>query len=187
MRNLARKFKFGTMFASLSFAVSACGGSDAGSDRSTDEEATTTTSIETDDAPATNAGSVEVIEAEIIPASDVNATDSAATDEAMASTGDAERGRRIFGRCMACHTVREGQNLSGPSLYGVIGRTAGTVDGFRYSNAMQESNVVWTEENLSAFLENPTAFMPGIRIMVLSTPSERDRRDIIAYLGSAVE
>ncbi len=179
MRMLAKKLYSGTIIASLLFAASACGGSDDAGDASSGEEPTVSSSAEEADVPASNADDVTVIEAEIVTAAEVDGTND--------DSADAAKGRRLFGRCMACHTVQEDRNLSGPSLYGIIGRTAGSVEGFRYSDANKESGVVWTEETMSAFLENPQNFMPGTRMIFPGVPSEQDRRDIIAYLNSVVE
>lgn len=107
---------------------------------------------------------------------------------AALAEGDAAAGKRVFAKCMACHTVNEGQHRVGPSLYGIVGRTAGTVEGFRnYSPANKDSGVVWTADVLFDYLENPQAFMPGTRMVFPGLPSEKDRADLIAYLQSASE
>lgn len=99
-----------------------------------------------------------------------------------ALTGDAGNGRRVFTKCMSCHVVKEGQNRSGPSLYKVVGRTAGTVENFRYSSANAGSGVTWTEEALFTYLENPRAFIPGTIMAFPGLPKAQDRADVIAYL-----
>ncbi len=104
---------------------------------------------------------------------------------ALALAGDAANGQRVFAQCRSCHAVQEGRNLVGPSLYGVVGRMAGTVEGFRYSNANKESGVVWTEQNLFEYLENPRAYIPGTTMAFPGLRKEQDRADVIAYLKDA--
>lgn len=99
-----------------------------------------------------------------------------------ALVGDDARGKRLYGQCQACHAVVEGQNRVGPSLYGIVGRQAGTVDGFRYSEANANADLVWTEDALFGFLEDPRGYMPGTRMIFLGVAKPQDRADIIAYL-----
>lgn len=109
----------------------------------------------------------------------------AGTSASFASlVGDAAKGEKIFAQCRACHSVQEGQNRVGPSLYGVVGRTAGTVPGFNYSKANKESGVTWTEDVLFRYLEAPQQFMPGTRMAFAGLKQAQDRADIIEYLRS---
>lgn len=84
---------------------------------------------------------------------------------ALASYGSvalAQDGESIFRRCQACHSLNEGQNKVGPSLYGVVGRTAGTVEGFRYSGLNQQAGelgLVWNKENIAEYLPDPQGFL----------------------------
>ncbi len=99
--------------------------------------------------------------------------------------GDPEAGKRVFRLCAACHAVAEGQNRIGPSLYNVIGRTAGSIDGFRYSNAHKakgDEGLVWTKETLDPYLENPRAYIPGNRMAFAGLRNPQQRKDLIAYL-----
>lgn len=100
-------------------------------------------------------------------------------------TGDAEAGRRVFTKCMACHVVQEGQNRVGPSLYGIIGREAGTIPNYSYSEANATSGIVWTEPVMFTYLENPRGFLPGTKMAFPGLPSAQERADVIAYLKSA--
>lgn len=97
-------------------------------------------------------------------------------------TGDPAAGRRVFVRCQTCHVIEEGVNRVGPSLYGIFGRTAGTVDGFRYSTANANSGVVWDAENMFEYLENPRAFIPGTIMAFPGIRSAQERADVIAYI-----
>jgi cytochrome c len=109
----------------------------------------------------------------------------ASAGDAYASlTGDAAKGKRVFVKCMSCHTVQAGQNRVGPTLYGIVGRDAGTVDGFAYSDANKNSGITWTEPVMFAYLENPQEYIPGTKMIFPGLPSEQDRADVIAYLKS---
>ena len=83
---------------------------------------------------------------------------------------------------MACHSLKEGENKVGPSLYSKIGKTAGQVPGFNYSTANKSSGAVWTEEVLFKYLKNPRAFMPGTKMAFAGIPDPQKRADVIAYL-----
>ncbi len=120
-------------------------------------------------------------------------------------SGDPEAGAEAFNTCITCHVVTnpDGEVLAGrngrvgPNLYGLPGRTAGSVDGFRYSPLMQaahDADVVWTEENFVAYVPNATAFLTeatGERGRSTMTPqpriSEEDAHNIYAFLSSLVE
>lgn len=94
--------------------------------------------------------------------------------------GNAVRGKQLFNRCGACHSV-EGQNKAGPALNGVFGRNAGRAEGFRYSTAIVGSNVIWTDDTLDSYLSGPAKMLKGTR-MTTSVAKPDDRADIIAYL-----
>lgn len=97
---------------------------------------------------------------------------------------DAAAGEAAFRRlCAACHIVTaEGRRGVGPSLFGIVGRKSGTVDGFRYSAANQNANVVWTPEVLERYLANPREFMPGTTMAFAGIRNDADRANVIAYL-----
>lgn len=99
------------------------------------------------------------------------------------NTGDLENGRRQFGLCRSCHTIAEGgPNLTGPNLYGVFGRTAASVEGYRYSDALQSAGFVWDAERLDAWLANPRTYLPGNRMTFAGLADPQKRLDLIAYL-----
>jgi cytochrome c2 len=103
-----------------------------------------------------------------------------------AQAQDAENGAEIFKRCRACHDVGEkARNKVGPLLNGIIGRKAGTIEGFNYSEANKKAGAdgwVWTEEKMMEYLLNPRAAMPGNKMAFAGLKDERDRKDLIAYL-----
>ncbi|RNF35198.1 c-type cytochrome [Paracoccus methylarcula] len=92
-------------------------------------------------------------------------------------------GEKLFAKCKACHMIGEGaKNRVGPVLNGTLGREAGTRDGYKYSPAMIESGITWTEENLRAFLADPKGFLPGNKMSFPGVKSSGDIEAIIAYL-----
>ena len=105
-----------------------------------------------------------------------------------AAAQDAEKGESVFRACRACHQVGEGaKNAVGPTLNGIVGRKAGSVEGFNYSEANKEAGaggLVWTEEKLFEYLEKPAAFMPRTKMAYAGLKDAGDRKDIIAYLKS---
>jgi cytochrome c len=75
----------------------------------------------------------------------------AALPLAAAADADLAAGERVFrSQCMGCHAIEEGRNRAGPTLHGLFGREAGTLEGFDYSDAMREAGIVWSEETLDA-------------------------------------
>lgn len=96
---------------------------------------------------------------------------------------DATHGKAVFAQCQACHTVVKGaRSMVGPNLFGVVGRKAGSVDGFAYSPAMKASGIVWTAAKVDAYLAGPAKFIPGNRMPYAGLANPKDRADLIAYL-----
>jgi cytochrome c len=104
----------------------------------------------------------------------------------VALAQDADNGAEVFKRCRACHDVGDtAKNKVGPLLNGIIGRKAGTIDGFNYSDANKKAGAegwVWTEEKMMEYLLNPRAAMPGNKMAYAGLKDEQDRKDLIAYL-----
>lgn len=103
---------------------------------------------------------------------------------APAQAADAAAGEAAARRlCAACHIfTAEGRRGVGPTLFGLIGRKSGAVEGFRYSTANQNANVVWTPEVLDKYLINPREFMPGTTMAFAGIRNEAERANVIAYL-----
>ena len=99
-----------------------------------------------------------------------------------ASAGDAANGEKVFKKCKACHTLEAGKNKVGPSLAGIVGAKAGSVEGYKYSKAMAGSDVVWDEANLDTYLTKPKDFMKGTKMSFAGLKKEEDRADVIEYL-----
>ena len=98
-------------------------------------------------------------------------------------SSDYNRGRRTFKLCQSCHTLNEGgQNLVGPNLYGVFGREIGGVEGFSYSKAVEESDIIWTPSILADWLESPRNFLPGNKMSFAGVRKPEDRTAVIAYI-----
>jgi cytochrome c len=105
---------------------------------------------------------------------------------APAQEGNAADGAEVYKKCRACHDVGPtAKNKVGPLLNGIIGRQAGTIEGFNYSEANKQAGakgLVWTEEVLFKYLEAPLSFMPGTKMAFAGLKDEQDRKDLIAYL-----
>jgi cytochrome c len=95
------------------------------------------------------------------------------------AAGDAARGEALYRDCQACHSFDK--NQIGPMHRGVFGRTAGSVPGFDYSEALKNAKIVWTEANLDKWLTDPEVFVPGSK-MYFSVDKPGDRADLIAFL-----
>ncbi len=98
--------------------------------------------------------------------------------------GDIKAGKKVYRKCKACHQLQEGRHGVGPSLHGIIGATAGQSDGFKYSDPLQTSEIVWTADALSAFLSDPKNTVPGNRMQFPGLKNRTDITNLIAYLQS---
>ncbi|WP_136637603.1 c-type cytochrome [Pseudooceanicola onchidii] len=126
---------------------------------------------------ATEAPAEEASASEPAPAGDA----APAIDMALASEGE-----DVFKKCKSCHQVGDGaKNRTGPVLNGVVGAVIGHVDGFKYSNdmaALGEEGKVWTEEELSKFLEKPKGYLSKTKMSFAGLRKEDDRKAVIEYL-----
>jgi cytochrome c len=98
-----------------------------------------------------------------------------------ADAGNAAEGEHVFAKCAPCHAKNNTAGL-GPGLLGVIGRQAGSMAGFRYSRAMKNSNIVWDEKSLDAFIAAPQTALPGTTMPFSGLQDQQERTDLIAYL-----
>jgi cytochrome c len=99
------------------------------------------------------------------------------------AAGDPEKGRAVFARCASCHQVGpSAHNGFGPQLNGIIGRRAGSVDGYAYSPAMKNAALVWSEKNLKTFLKSPGDTVPGNKMRFWGIGSDSQVADLMAYL-----
>ena len=98
--------------------------------------------------------------------------------------GDASSGEQIFKKCVACHSIGKGEgNKIGPALYNVVGRKIGSVEDYKYSNALAEYGKEWSFEELNGFLEKPTAYIKGTKMAFAGLRKEEDRASVIKYLN----
>ena len=102
-----------------------------------------------------------------------------------AQAQDAAKGKQVFAKCQACHSIEAGTNKLGPSLHGVVGRASGSLEGFNYSEAMKNSHLTWDEATLDTYLTNPRKLVPGTKMVFPGLPNEQDRKDVVAYLKEA--
>jgi len=96
--------------------------------------------------------------------------------------GDVEAGKKVFNKCKACHTLDEGKNKVGPSLFGVLGRSAASVQGFKYSKALKESGLTWDEETIEKFLATPKDLVPRTRMAFAGLKKDDDIENVLAYI-----
>lgn len=106
------------------------------------------------------------------------------------AAGDPANGQKLFKKCSACHSLKEGKKLVGPSLYRIYGATPGQVAKFRYSKGMVaygQTGVVWDEETLDAWLTKPKDVVKRTKMTFPGFKNAQDRADMIAYLRSLSE
>lgn len=100
-----------------------------------------------------------------------------------AFAGDAQDGAKVFNQdCAVCHSVSPGENIVGPSLAGVVGRKAGQIKGFDYSDANRKSGLTWDASTLDTYLTNPRGLVPGTKMTFPGIKDPADRAAVIAYL-----
>lgn len=103
---------------------------------------------------------------------------------ATATAADPAAGQKVFAVCKACHQVGEkAKNGVGPILNGVVGRPAGSVEGFKYSDAMKASGITWDEAALDEYLKDPKGKVPGNKMAYAGLKDDTKRANVIAYLS----
>jgi cytochrome c len=101
--------------------------------------------------------------------------------------GDPVLGKKVFMRCIACHSVTPSAAAKmGPNLAGVVGRKSGSAAGFKYSAAMQKAKLKWDDATLDRWLTKPSAVVPGTSMAFAGVPSATDRAALIAYMRKPV-
>jgi cytochrome c len=110
----------------------------------------------------------------------------AAADRVFAQSAT-EHGEQVFARaCVACHSLKAGENMTGPSLSALWGRKAGSLPSFtRYSPALKQADVVWGDDTLDPWLKDPQAFIPGNHMTFPGLKERQMRADLIAFLKDA--
>ncbi|MBA1142352.1 MULTISPECIES: c-type cytochrome [Mesorhizobium] len=105
----------------------------------------------------------------------------------IAQAQDIEAGKALFKKCAGCHNADTDSNKVGPTLKGVVARTAGSVPGYLYSKAMRDAGaagLVWDEPNLTEYLANPKAKVPTNKMGFPGLANPDDIKNVIAYLKS---
>jgi len=95
---------------------------------------------------------------------------------------DVDAGKADFKKCALCHTTEAGKNKIGPSLFGIVGRKAASVENFNYSEAMKKFDHSWDAETLDTYLADPRAIVPGTKMIFPGIKDEKERQDVVAYL-----
>ena len=91
-------------------------------------------------------------------------------------------GKELFNKCSACHSLDESKNAFGPSLIGVVGRKAASLPRFAYSDALRNSDITWTDENLRKWIAGNDTFVPGTRMRHVEITDKAEQDYLIAYL-----
>ena len=105
----------------------------------------------------------------------------------MVALANIDKGKKVFGKCKACHKLEKGVNGTGPYLYGIVGRTIASVDNYSYSSALTGISGVWSEDELSAFLLKPSKYSPGTKMSYSGLTPVKDRANLIAFLKTIKE
>jgi cytochrome c len=105
---------------------------------------------------------------------------------AASAAGNPAEGEKTFKRvCSVCHiAAKDGPKRPGPPLFGVVGRKSGSAEGFRYSEANKNANIVWSEETLDPYLADPKKVVPGTTMAFAGVKKLEERADLIAYLAT---
>jgi len=103
---------------------------------------------------------------------------------ALFASASAAEGAKVFKKCAACHSIKEGgANKIGPALWGVLGRTAGSVPGYKYSKAMTAHGKNWSFEEMNGFLIKPKDWIKGTKMSFAGLKNAKDRAAVILYMN----
>ena len=100
------------------------------------------------------------------------------------NTADLVNGEAKFAMCRACHSIeKDGPNMTGPHIYGVLGRKAAAVEGYSYSEALKAAGFSWDVGHMDQWLASPKTLVPGTKMTFAGLSNHKDRTDLIAYLA----
>lgn len=115
---------------------------------------------------------------------EVSPEELAAEFQTAFAAADPAAGEGEFRPCQACHALADGENRTGPSLYGVVDRPVDAVAGFDYSGALEQVAEVWNPDSLNLFILNPQGYAPGTKMNFKGIDDVQDRANLIAYLAT---
>jgi cytochrome c len=96
---------------------------------------------------------------------------------------DLANGQAKFAICKTCHNVTQGGgSMTGPDLYGVFGRKAGTSPGYAYSDGLKALGITWDAASIDKWITSPRAMVPGTKMTYIGMSNAKDRTDLVAYL-----
>ena len=126
---------------------------------------------------------------EVVSTSVVNETSEKVLEvvdiKALLAMGDLAHGEKVFKKCSACHMIAAGgKNMIGPNLWNVIGRTAGSVNDYKYSKAMVAYGKEWNFEEMNSYLIKPQAYIKGTKMAFAGLRKEKDRASVFLYMNS---
>lgn len=107
-----------------------------------------------------------------------------------ANAADVKKGKRVFNKCKACHTLVADKHRIGPSLAGIFGRKAGTTPKYKFSKAMKKAGaggLVWNEATLAKYLKKPRAFVKGTKMTFAGIKKDKDMANLMAFLKDAAK
>ncbi len=100
-------------------------------------------------------------------------------------SNDAVQGQKVFQQnCALCHSVVAGRRANGPSLFGIVGRKSGSVEGYSYSSAMKASGLSWTSAQLRTYIAAPRKIVPGTKMAFAGMTDPHKVEPLLAYLNS---
>jgi len=120
--------------------------------------------------------STDITETKVVEAVDI---------KALLAMGDLAHGEKVFKKCTACHQIAAGgKNMIGPNLWGVIGRTSGSISDYKYSKAMIAHAKEWSFEEMNSYLIKPQAYIKGTKMAFAGLRKEKDRASVILFMNS---
>ncbi len=104
------------------------------------------------------------------------------------AAGDIAKGKRLAKKCTVCHTLNKGgKNKLGPNLFGILGSSAASVKGYKYSKAMASSGINWDEVSFTEFLTRPKKFLKGTKMSYFGLKKAAQRADLLAYFKTLTD
>ena len=105
----------------------------------------------------------------------------------LVESADLSKGKKVFGKCKACHKLGNGENGTGPHLHNIIGREIAIISDFKYSSSFKGLNGNWTIDELNLFLTKPSDYIKGTAMNFAGLGKVTDRANLIAYLEESTK